>query len=133
MSLPVEDILAIHDLVARYCHACDSGDGDAYADVFTEDGVMSAPPILEAKGREELAQLAIGTAQNNMAPRHLVSSLLIEGDGDRATLRAYCEFVAMVGEPPSHGVQSSGIYNDDLVKVGGQWKFAQRHFVLDSF
>jgi uncharacterized protein (TIGR02246 family) len=132
MPLPVEDILAIHDLVARYCHACDSGDGEAYADVFTEDGIMAAPPSLEAKGREELAMVAISAAQGNVAPRHLVSSLLIDGEGDRATLRAYCEFVAIVGESRSHQVLSSGIYHDDLVKVNGQWKFARRNFVLDA-
>lgn len=132
MALPVEDILAIEQLIARYCHTCDSGDGAGYANTFTADGIMSAPPRVEAKGAEALAALAVGTARDNVAPRHLVSNLLIDGQGDRATVRAYCEFVTMVGEPPRHQVQTSGIYHDQLVKDAGEWKFAKRHFVTDG-
>lgn len=41
MALPAADHLAIEQLYARYSHAVDRGDGDAWAACFTADGVLA--------------------------------------------------------------------------------------------
>ena len=40
MPLTTADRLEILELLGRYAHAIDSGDGEAYADCFTDDGVI---------------------------------------------------------------------------------------------
>lgn len=131
MPLSIEDKLAIQELVARYNHAVDSGDGAAYAATFTEDGVMQAGEM-RMEGRDTLEQFAKGFAQSQHAPRHIASNLLIEGDGDRATLKAYIQMFAMAGDPPTQQIATAGLYSDELVKKDGQWLFVRREFIADS-
>ena len=57
MPLTTADTLEILDLIARYNHAIDSDDGEAYADTYTDDGVFQYPRG-SARGRRELAELA---------------------------------------------------------------------------
>jgi uncharacterized protein (TIGR02246 family) len=131
MALSAEDQLAIRDLAARYNHAIDSGDGAAYAGTFVDDGVLDAGELVVEGGHalEEFARTFAGSVR---APRHIATSLVIEGDGDRAALRAYVQMFAMVGEPPHHEVTASGTYADTLVRVGGAWRFVRRTFTRDG-
>ena len=39
-SLPAEDTLAIHELLARYCHGMDAARADLVIDLFTDDAEM---------------------------------------------------------------------------------------------
>ena len=40
MTLPIEDQLAIHKLVADYNHLVDAGAGEAWADLFVDGGTL---------------------------------------------------------------------------------------------
>jgi uncharacterized protein (TIGR02246 family) len=131
MALSAEDQLAIRDVAARYNHAIDGGDGAAYADTFVDDGVLDAGELV-LEGRDALQQFATSFAASVRAPRHIATSLVIDGDGDHAELRAYVQMLAMVGEPPRHEVTASGTYTDTLVRVGGSWRFVRRVFTRDG-
>jgi uncharacterized protein (TIGR02246 family) len=131
MALTVEDHLEIQNLVARYCHAIDSGDGDAFAAAFTESGVLDAGQ-LQLEGRPALRTFAEQLPQVHRAPRHVASNLVIDGDGDGATLQAYVQMFVLAGEPPRQEIAASGRYADELVREDGRWVFTRRVFTRDD-
>lgn len=131
MALTIEDQLAIQQLVARYSHAIDGGDGRAYADTFTEGGVLEAGALV-LEGRDALASFADSFPGSVRAPRHVATNLVIDGDGNRAELRAYVQLFALNGDPPSQQVVASGIYTDALTKADGRWRFVRRTFANDA-
>ena len=131
MGLTVDDQLAIQQLAARYSHAIDSGDGAAYADTFVADGVLDAG-ALQVEGSHALEEFADRFANSVRAPRHGATNLVIEGAGDQATMKAYVQLFAMVGEPPRHQVTASGTYIDSLSKADGSWRFIRRTFNADA-
>src|SRR5712692_6685257 len=124
MVLPVEDIVAIEQLVARYNHAIDSGDGEGYGATFLEDGCFQITGRDPVRGRAALAEM-VRRAGGRV--RHVVSNVLIDGDGDTATLKAYLTAIPKAGGP----VGVTGLYDDALRKVDGRWLFAERRFTLD--
>ena len=131
MGLTTEDQLAIQGLVARYNHAVDSGEGQDYADTFTADGVLDAGALV-VEGRDALAAFATGLPSSMRSPRHIATNLVIEGDGDRATVRAYVQMYVLAGEPPHPELAVSGKYTDKLVRTGGRWRFERRVFTRDE-
>jgi uncharacterized protein (TIGR02246 family) len=131
MALTSDDQLEIRTLAARYSHAVDSGDGKAFAATFTEGGVLDAGQLV-VEGHEALARFAEGLPRSHRAPRHVASNLVVEGDGSRATLRAYVQMYALAGEPPVQQVVASGRYHDVLVKLDGRWVFERRVFTRDA-
>ena len=131
MALTGDDRLEIQDLVARYCHAVDDGDGPAFAATFTEAGVLDAGALV-VEGRPALARFAEGLPRSRRAPRHVATNLVIEGDGARATVRAYVQMYALEGDPPRQELVASGRYADELVKRDDRWLFERRVFTRDD-
>ncbi|MGH9207314.1 MAG: nuclear transport factor 2 family protein [Acidimicrobiales bacterium] len=131
MGLTAEDQLAIQHLAARYNHAIDSGDGEEYAGTFVDDGVLDAGDLV-LEGRNALKEFASAFPGSVRHPRHVTTSLLIDGGEGEAVLRAYVQMYALVGDPPRPAVTASGTYTDSLVKRGGAWRFVRRTFAADG-
>jgi len=131
MGLTTDDLLEIQSLVSRYNHAVDSGQGAAFADTFTESGALLAGELV-VEGREALEKFAATVPERNRAPRHIASNLMIDGDGERATLDAYVQMFTLVGDPPRQEIAVSGRYADKLVKADGHWRFVRRVFTRDA-
>ncbi|MGA2305094.1 MAG: nuclear transport factor 2 family protein [Acidimicrobiales bacterium] len=131
MGLTVEDQLAIQGLTARYNFAIDTGDGEAFAAAFVENGVLDAAGQV-TEGRAALADYARAFAGSVRAPRHVITNLVIDGDGTFATLKAYLQLSIMSGEPPQSTVLAIGGYDDTLSKEDGTWRFVRRVFTIDS-
>lgn len=123
MALSTADRLEILELVARYNHAIDSGDGPGWADTFTEDGVFETARG-KTEGRDALAKFVEGFATNMPGARHWNNNHVIEADGDGATHTCYLMLLRPGADPAS-----TTRYVDRLVKVGGAWKFAHRNVV----
>jgi uncharacterized protein (TIGR02246 family) len=121
------DRLEIQELAARYCWADDTGDGEAFAAVFTPDGVFKSTRH-NARGRAELVALGKSIAPPKPAGiQHWVTNMVIDGDAERARVKFY--FVAhRIDENGVATTSSLGYYLDDVVKLDGRWLFAQRHF-----
>ncbi len=130
MALSTDDVIEIQQLVARYNHAVDSGDADAFCAAFTTDGVLDAAGMV-IEGHDALGAFAKGVPGSFDSPRHIASNVVVEGDGDRASLRAYVQMYARQGDPPHQVVVASGRYHDELVKSGGAWRFRRRFFESD--
>ena len=126
--MSAEDALAIEQLYARYNHAIRLGDGPAWADCFTPDGVFSNSRE-SVSGRDALAAYADEFAKPRNA-RYWINNLLIEASGEG--VRGSCYLLLLhveAGEPPA--VQLTGTYTDSLVRAPGGWRFAARHVARD--
>lgn len=123
MPTLADDRDEIRDVLARYCLYIDTGAVDAWAELFTEDGVFAGVADTPMVGREALAKFA-----ESIAPRglhHVVSNEVIEVDGDKAACRASVLVFS------NRSVVTSGRYEDDLVRVDGSWRLARRTFTPD--
>ena len=126
MALDAADKLEILELAARYNHAIDFADGEAWAGTFTEDGVFNGGPQ-PVVGHAALAGFVGGFAQNfGGKGRHWTNNHVIDGDGDTATHTCYLNLL--------NGKDSviTGRYHDKLQKVDGQWRFTERNVQPDA-
>jgi uncharacterized protein (TIGR02246 family) len=123
MPLTAEDRLAILDLIGRYNQAFDYRNPDAWAATFTPDGVFGNSEGFSVQGTEALRAFAQEAAAREARGRHWNTSHVIEGNGDTATHSCYLMVIALGEAPTIFGV---GRYDDQLRKVDGQWRFAQR-------
>lgn len=129
MPLSTDDIVAIQQLCARYNHSVDAGDGVRFAATFTEDGVLNSGA--KVQGRAALEEFARRVPGQVPSIRHVAVNIMIDGEGDAATVSAY---LLVLGRSEGEGplsVRLSGRYNDHLVKKSGAWLFTERTFTAD--
>jgi hypothetical protein len=131
------DKMAIGELQSRYMYALDWYDADAYAGVFTEDGVLEWPEG-SCKGRKAIfeACVKIGAFYNKLAEgsaptkparkRHFVTNRVITINGDRAHAVSYWFdlFNDNMGRIPY--VPAYGHYDDELIRTPEGWRFKSR-------
>ena len=60
------------------------------------------------------------------AGRHNISNIVIKIDGDKATGRAYWFHYSNNNPARTGQLDSFGNYEDEMVKVNGQWLFSKR-------
>ena len=133
-----EDRAKIEDLQARYLFALDFRDADAYAATFAEDGVLDygAGKII---GRQAIREMVAGLRANAerqqaedksglrpAAGRHNISNIVVDIDGDKATGTAYWFHMGNANPQRAAQLNSFGHYEDELVKVNGEWLFSLR-------
>jgi hypothetical protein len=136
------DRAEIEALMWRYARALDTGNGEAYAATYTEDGQFGTGPNA-TKGREALKALAggTGTAAPGSAPRpqlyHATANHYIEFiDADHARIHAYYITAASGigttgagaagGEPVLPRVAAVGRSVDTLVRTSEGWRIQIR-------
>jgi actinorhodin biosynthesis protein ActVIA len=119
-SLSTQDYIEIQQLYARYNHAIDSGDAEAYAGTFTADGVFN-----NNNGREALLTFARGYAKNNGSNRrHWNTNLLITPTPEGANGTVYLFLLDVTAKPPS--IVTTLTYEDTMVKTPQGWRFKKR-------
>jgi uncharacterized protein (TIGR02246 family) len=124
-----DDEQAIEHLLVEYGRTLDARDFAAYAALFAKDGVWKGAQG-SYKGPQEI-QAAMEKMFNDAAadvPKgknfHVMSNFQIEVQGDHARANSRFIFYKMDGNTPQAAV--AGRYEDELVRVGGVWKFQQR-------
>ena len=119
----LEDIEAIKQLKARYCSLCDDGyDADGLAELFTEDAIWDGGALGVAEGREKIRRFFENTPKVMPFSVHMVMNPSIEVDGDSATGRWYL-FQAATFRPAESALWGSARYDEEYVRVDGEWKF----------
>jgi hypothetical protein len=133
-----EDRAAIEDLQARYLFAMDFHDPDLYVTTFTEDGILDVGSG-EIKGRqaikETIARMPQPAATAGMRPavgRHNISNIVIKVDGNKASGRAYWFHYSNDNQKRAGVFDGFGHYEDEMVKVKGQWYFAKRRIYNEN-
>lgn len=132
MTLPVDDIVAIEQLYARYNHLIDGGLAAEWAELFVTGGTLDTGLGILVDGtpaaREEFAA---GVPLIMPGSRHVATNLRIEVDGDTAKGAAYLQLWVADGDGGVK-VMVSGVYVDTLRKEDGTWKFVTRALVPDE-
>lgn len=128
----IEDRLELLELEGRYARTFDSRDGEAWAALFTDDGVYQArgaAPGSPARptGRAQLAAYCSNAPYDGL---HLMHMPQLTIDGDDALARVHLEFrgtfhaVDADGQHPT--VSMSGYYDVRYRRVDGEWRIAHR-------
>ncbi len=138
MSLSAEDHAEIRQLLARYNWAVDFGDVEAWAATFTPDGVfecLGLPDGAALGGRHAgpdalKAYASTHYGINQGRARHWNWNLLIEGEGDSATMQCYLNAYS-AGQGPSAEFRVTGIYRDTLLRTPDGWRFVTRQVTID--
>lgn len=137
-----DDKAAIEDLMSRYLFALDWNDFDTFINTFTKEAEFEYARGT-AIGHEDILttvkafKTAIGgrykdEAGNPAVLRHILGQTVIRVEGDRAWTRAFWWEMANNGPGDTPLVGTFGIYEDDLLRVYGEWKFSRRR-VLNDF
>ena len=145
-SLPVHgydasyavDRAMIEDLQARYLFALDFRDPAAYAETFAPDGVVQygvggivggeaiAVRVETVRANADAQQIQESDGLRPAAGRHNITNIVIDVDGDTATATAYWFHMGNANPERSAQLNSFGHYEDELVKIDGEWYFSKR-------
>jgi uncharacterized protein (TIGR02246 family) len=130
--LTADDELAVRNVVARVALCADGPDVDAYVGLFTPDAVWDMPGAprkghaeIRAGSEERRAAGQIGPGSNT---RHVVSTVAVAVDGDRAVADSYWQFYVDTVSAPR--LQLMGAYHDELVRTDAGWKLAHRRITI---
>src|SRR5712692_10075482 len=127
-----EDKFAIQELVSRYNHAIDFGNYEAWVECFTEDGIFNGSAGRFA-GQAELKKFTeqFKTTRANLPNvRHCVMNTVTDVEGDTAISSSYLQLLTTSKEGAK--IMFSGRYDDQLVRVGGKWRFKERKVTRDT-
>jgi len=137
MALELEDRLAVQDLMYRYAYGIDVDCTEQeWLDLFTENAIMTSPYSGVHEGVEGVKQF-----RNKFVPRrgkiqirHVITNLLIDGDGDCATIKGY--FVELKTDlqatKPKTELFFAGTYDCLARKIAGKWKLERRAVSVDA-
>lgn len=128
MSLSAEDRTEIQNLAGRYSQALDDGDAEAWASVWTDDGVMEMVGQERWITGDSLRALAAAGDDSTPQARHMPTTFVIEGEGDEASMSSYVTVVRC--DDPAK-IVFQGRYEDTLRRVDGAWKLAHRTILTD--
>jgi ketosteroid isomerase-like protein len=124
----IEDREALRELRARYTHTYDSGQLEAFLDLFLEDGALQLGPVGYAEGREQLRSALAGPMQTAAFAVHFTSDEITEFTGLH-TARGTSRFAVHYGRQPN--VEGAGTYHDEYRRTADGWRFASR--TIDFF
>lgn len=137
------DRALIENLQARYLFAFDFGDPQGYAGTFAPDGILDfgqgeiigreaiAKFIADGRKRTEEARAKTPAGERPSIGRHIINNMVITIDGKKAHGVAYWTHMTS-GSNGRGTVDFFGHYEDDMVKVNGEWLFARRRIYNEA-
>ena len=137
--------LAVERLHARYAHALDSDQLEAWPDFFTDRGkyrITTAEnearglplPVMYAEGRamlnDRIASLRHANIYEPQRYRHMVSAVLVERESDRLIKSTANFLVIRIMDNGENLLFASGRYVDQITLP--ELKYAERVVICDS-
>lgn len=138
MSLQAHDYEEIRQLLARYNFAIDFGHIDDWVETFVPEGKFCCVGLPEDaplggthEGKDALRSYAESHfGVNQGRARHWNWNLVIEGNGDTATMQCYLNAYS-AGQGESALFRVTGVYRDRLSRTESGWKFVEREVTID--
>lgn len=127
MSLTLDDRVAIEALLYLYNVAADERDAEAYAALYTEDGVWDGP-LGRFEGQDGLRRLisVIASTPALDGTRHWANNIRIAGDSAAGTATVSLDNVLAQATPGGPRFASMSGSDASLVRRDGRWLFRQR-------
>jgi uncharacterized protein (TIGR02246 family) len=135
------DKLAIADVVAQYAYTWDTKDAEAYANLFTEDGISEVwlPGKSEPLARRDTRQAILAAAKKahttrlaGRQTRHHQSALIFHEISATSALTQNMVLIThQTTEDDAPVLKYSGIYKDEWRKTQHGWFFSRRSLYLD--
>lgn len=133
-GLAAEDYIEIQNLYAYYNQCSDAGDAEGFASCFAEDGVFRLDSVgIHLRGRAQVLAYKRGDAarRGTLIRQHWNASIHLKRQPD-GSVAGRCYLHGFDGQPGKQPVLAdAGAYKDRIVKVDGEWKFAERVVTLD--
>ena len=137
MDARLQEMLDHHEIrraLAEYCHACDRGDAELMASLYTGEDSFDDHGHVKAPGPEYSRVMTGLVLERTEAAWHVLGQSLINVDGDSAA--AETVFLALFRLPAQDGPprinQLAGRFVDRLERIGGTWKIRHRICVRDT-
>src|SRR5207247_9648797 len=93
-----DDRLAIHEIIATYCHALDLGRWEEFAGLFTDDCRLDFGSLMGVyEGREGVRHFSERIRSLGLFMRHYTTNVVVRADGERARAASY--LLAVAGPP----------------------------------
>lgn len=128
--MDIEAHIGIRQLIARYSDAVWRQDMDSFADCWSPQGewrMVGAAMV----GHEAIVAGARASMADFATAWQTTHNIVIEPAGATARGRLYVE--EYITAKDGSALFSRGIYHDDYVLEGGEWRFARRHYDLVYF
>lgn len=126
----VADRLAIADVLCRYARGIDRCDEELLRSVWWEGAQADYGSGPTDAGDWSGAVVSALAAMRRT--QHFLGNMLVDISGNSATAETYCRAYHEVdGESGPDEMEVGGRYLDRLEKRGGEWRIAERKYVLD--
>lgn len=127
------DDLAIRNLIARMAHVVDRGAVEDYAPMLAPDARWIMPTGDPAVGPDAImqgvrARRTAGSAGPGSGTRHVITTTMVEVDGDSARAWSYWLYLTIGSDPK---ILMNGLYTDTFRRTANGWLFAERISSLD--
>lgn len=125
----LKDEMEIRALADRFSDAANRVDGAAFQNLWATDGVWEiGPPInVTFEGKENMATSVIRMLGLWDFFVQLTGPGVVNIQGERANARFYVNEIARKSSDKS-GNYNLSLYEDDLVKEDGKWRFSKRSY-----
>jgi len=111
-SISNEERTEIHELMARYCWASDTGDVDLLLSLYVPDGTFTGGAGT-ARGHQELQRQLESRPHDRFGTQHTVTNVVLWRKDDAIQAASYCVIVG-----PAEGdsvIRTRGRYRDEIV------------------
>ena len=131
-----EDIAAIKQTLASYCHRVDRGTADEVAALFAETAVLYPryDGDYQVEGWSNIQKWYAFYHDNFRANirhlKHLIHSMEIEVDGNEASSVCYLS-AYFVSNDDNQSYLAQGTYHDELVRGNERWLFQTRRIEVE--
>lgn len=122
VALPVEERLAIYELIALHGHLMDAGAFDRLDELFTDDFVydLDALGYGRLEGAKALIDASKALGDDNPVGHHVTNSLVIAEEGGVVRVRSKGIGIG------ADGSSGTVIYEDLIRKTPSGWRIARR-------
>lgn len=139
---PSDPVAPITQAIARYAERWDAKDAEGFADLFTEDAVLSLSVSgqevdgARVEGRQALLDYArsahTGRLRGKRTRHDMSAPRFLSTAEQEAITENRAEVTHRTAEEPTPRIQATGVYRIVWRKTDDGWKIAQRLLTLDA-